>query len=167
MRLNDTLILDKRQETLEEVLKPLTEGNNPKYPIGQIIFDINGEYANPNLQDQGTAIFDLYQEQTVRYSTIPKLDFLEMKVNFYREIDNGFDLIKSYPTIADDRSRFVTNFRSVDLKQPEDYRTNRSASARYERRVVVYLCCLYKAGLQPPHDFKVKFTANQDVRNAV
>ena len=90
---NAPLTLDKSQETPEEVLKPLTEDNNPKYPIGQIIFDINGEYANPNLQDQGTAIFDLYQEQTVRYSTVPKEGFREMKVNFYEEIENGFELI--------------------------------------------------------------------------
>ena len=39
----------------------------PKYPIGQIIFDINGEYANPNMQDEGTAIFEMFQEQTTRF----------------------------------------------------------------------------------------------------
>lgn len=110
---NAPLVLDKSQETPEEVLKPLTDDNNPKYPIGQLIFDINGEYANPNLQDRGTAIFDLYQNQTIRYCTVPKPGFLEMKVNFYLEIENGFELIKAYPTIADDTSRFVTNFKSV------------------------------------------------------
>lgn len=57
---NAPLVLDQSEETSEGVLKPLTDGNSPKYPIGQLIFDINGEYANPNLQDRGTAIFDLY-----------------------------------------------------------------------------------------------------------
>jgi len=165
---NAPLILDQSQETPEEVLKPLTDGNNPKYPIGQLIFDINGEYANPNLQDRGTAIFDLYQEQTIRYSTVPKPGFLEMKVNFYREIENGFELIKAYPTIADDTSRFVTNFKSVELIKPEDYNTNHSAKARYDRQVAVYLCCLYRAGFPPPPNFPlVRFTANLDVRNAI
>jgi DNA helicase HerA-like ATPase len=164
---NATFTLDKNQETPDEILKPFTEENNPKYPIGQIIFDINGEYANPNLQDQGTAIFDLYREQTVRYSTVPKADFLEMKVNFYNEIENGFDLIRSYPTIADDNTRFVTNFKAVDLTQPEDYDTNKSASTRHDRRIVVYLCCLYRAGFQAPANFQIKFSANENVRNAV
>lgn len=86
--------LDQNQESPDEVLKPFTEGNNPKYPIGQIIFDINGEYANPNLQDQGTAIFDLYRDQTVRYSTVPKPGFLEMKVNFFISHLNNEDEIK-------------------------------------------------------------------------
>ncbi|WP_293064507.1 MULTISPECIES: DUF87 domain-containing protein [unclassified Moorena] len=83
---NALLQLDKETESPEEVLKPFTDDNNPKYPIGQIIFDINGEYANPNLQDKGTAIFDLYQNSTVRYSTVPKPGFLEMKVNFFVSI---------------------------------------------------------------------------------
>jgi DNA helicase HerA-like ATPase len=164
---NAPLTLDKDTESPEEVLKPLTEDNNPKYPIGQIIFDINGEYANPNLQDQGTAIFDLYKENTVRYSTVAKPGFLEMKVNFFLEVESGFELIKSYPTIADDNTRFVMNFKSVDLSKPEDYDANRSASTRYDRRVAVYLCCLFRAGFQAPRNFRVKFTANQEVRNAV
>jgi len=161
------LTLDHDRENPEDVLNPLTQENYPKYPIGQIIFDINGEYANPNLQDRGTAIFDLYKEQTTRYSTVAKPDFLEMKVNFYREIENGFDLVKSYPTIADDNVRFVSNFRSVDLSKPEDYGTNKSASTRHDRRVAVYLCCLFRAGFAPPADFQVRFIANQDVRNDV
>lgn len=164
---NATFQLDKNQESPDQILKPFTEDNNPKYPLGQIIFDINGEYANPNLQDQGTAIFDLYREQTVRYSTVAKPDFLEMKVNFYNEIENGFELIRSYPTIADDNTRFVTNFKAVDLTQPEDYATNRSASTRHERRIAVYLCCLYRAGFKAPSNFPVKFSANVEVRNAV
>lgn len=164
---NAPLKLDQDSESPEEVLNPLTEDNNPKYPIGQIIFDINGEYANPNLQDRGTAIFDLYKENTVRYSTVAKPGFLEMKVNFFSEVESGFELIKAYPTIADDNTRFVMNFKSVDLSQPEDYNTNHSASARYDRRLAVYLCCLFRAGFQPPRNFQVRFTANKDVRNAV
>lgn len=164
---NALLKLDQDQESPEEVLNPLTDDKNPKYPIGQIIFDINGEYANPNLQDRGTAIFDLYKEDTIRYSTVPKPEFREMKVNFYKEVENGFDLIKNYPAIAEDKSRYVVNFKSVDLTKPDDYFTNRSISTRYDRRVAVYWCCLYQAGFQPPSNFQVKFSANQEVRNAV
>lgn len=167
MSSNAEFQLDKNRENSDEILKPFKEDNNPKYPIGQIIFDINGEYANPNLQDQGTAIFDLYKEQTIRYSTIAKPDFLEMKVNFYNEIENGFDLIRTYPTIANDNTRFVTGFKTVDLVKPEDYATNRSAAARHDRRIAVYLCCLYRAGFQAPSNLRIKFTANQEVRNVV
>jgi hypothetical protein len=148
------------------VLEPFTNEGHPRYPIGQIIFDINGEYANPNLQDRGTAIFDLYRDSTVRYSTIPKEGFRELKVNFYREVQTGFDLICNFDSIASDSARFVTNFRTVDLAPPEDP-DDRSAATRHARHVAVYLACLNAAGFQPPNDFRVQFTANEDVRQAV
>jgi len=166
---NAPLKLDQEQESPEEVLKPLTEDNNPKYPIGQIIFDINGEYANPNLQDRGTAIFDLYKNQTVRYSTVPKEGFSEMKVNFYREIKTGFDLIRAYPRIASDNTRFANNFKSVQLEPPENYETDRfsSEAQRHDRRLAVYLCCLYRARFQSPDNVRLRFSTNKEVRDAV
>lgn len=51
-----------KSESTEAHLEPFTPDGMPKYPIGQIIFDINGEYANANLQDVGTAIFELYKQ---------------------------------------------------------------------------------------------------------
>lgn len=58
------------EEAPSEILESFTDEGVPKYPVGQIVFDINGEYANPNLQDEGTAIFEMFQEQTTRFSTI-------------------------------------------------------------------------------------------------
>lgn len=153
-------------EPLEEVLKPFTAGNDPKYPIGQIIFDINGEYANPNLQDQGTAISDIYKDRTVRYSTVKKPGFLEMKVNFYAEVENGFELIRAHPGIADDDARFVTAFKMVNLAKPADYDSNPSASTRYDRKLAAYLCCLHRAGFEAPKGFNVKFTTGKDACEA-
>ncbi|MDM3065618.1 DUF87 domain-containing protein [Citrobacter sp. CK180] len=37
-----------------------TSSGSPTFPVGQIIFDVNGEYANANRQDSGTAIYDLW-----------------------------------------------------------------------------------------------------------
>lgn len=51
---------------------PFTEEGAPQYSVGQIIFDVNGEYANPNLQDDGTAIFELYESNVDRYSIVDK-----------------------------------------------------------------------------------------------
>ncbi|MGB0562306.1 MAG: ATP-binding protein [Spirulinaceae cyanobacterium] len=166
---NAPLQLGHDTESLEEVLKPLTEDNNPKYPIGQIIFDINGEYANPNLQDQGTAIFDLYQKKTIRYSTVPKENFREMKVNFYEDVQTGFELIRAYPAIVADNTRFANNFKSVQLEAPENYDSGKfgSEAQRYERRVAVYRCCLYRAGFPAPSNLRIRFSTNKDVRNAV
>lgn len=157
--------MDGEGESPEEVLQPFTDDNHPKYPIGQIIFDINGEYANPNLQDQGTAIFDLYRDQTIRYSTIRKQGFREMKVNFYSEIETGFDLIRVHPTIAEHTGQFVKNFVTVDLSPPDTQ--DGGASTRHQRRIVVYQCILKSAGFTEPANLRVNFTADANLRAAL
>ena len=62
----------------------------PLKPAGQIIFDVNGEYANENQQDAGTAIFKQYPEDVTRYSVLEKEGFKVLKLNFYREVREGF-----------------------------------------------------------------------------
>ena len=143
---------------------PFTDDGHPRHSIGQIIFDINGEYANTNLQDRGTAISDLYSDLTIRYSTVQKDGFRELKVNFFREISTGFELVRSADTIASDNARFVSNFKSVDLEEPDP--ENHSAISRYKRRVAVYFACLHAAGFLSS-GLKVTFTANKQVREAV
>jgi len=148
----------------EEILDPFTDEGLPKFPVGQIIFDINGEYANPNLQDEGTAIFDLYANETIRYSVLEKPGFKVMKVNFYRDIQAGFELIRSH--LALDGADYVRSFLSIDLTPPSDP-NDHSAKTRYDRKVAAYLCCLYRAGFTPPHNFKVKFTGNRELNKLV
>lgn len=160
--------LDKPpKESAEAKLEAFTPDGVPKYPVGQIIFDINGEYANANMQDEGTAIFDLYADRTIRYSTIKKEGFRELKVNFYRELETGFELLKNFPSIADDDSRFTTNFKAVNLELPADADQFSSPYIRAMRRRVVYLCALTEAGFPPPQGFTVSWSANQQVRDAV
>ncbi|MET3496473.1 ATP-binding protein [Variovorax boronicumulans] len=160
MQLNGT------KESAEEILEPF-QGETPKYPIGQLIFDMNGEYANKNLQDEGTAIFEIYKNKTDRYSIVEKPGFKVMKVNFYKEVEAGLELLKTHPTVADDSSKYMTSFRSVFLEKPTDYDTNPSAKARFDRRVAVYHCMLYRAGFKPPASMKITFTASVDVRGEV
>lgn len=59
-------------------LNPFAADGHPNYPVGQVIFDINGEYANANMQDEGTAIFELYKDMVTRYSVAQKRDFKVM-----------------------------------------------------------------------------------------
>jgi hypothetical protein len=153
------------EKELAEVLDPFTKEGAPKYPVGQLIFDINGEYANPNMQDEGTAIYELYSDKVVRYSVLEKPGFKVMKVNFYKDVESGFELIRSF--LGMDTSDYVSSFMSIDLTPPEDA-TDKSAKTRHERKLACYLACLYKAGFKVPSGFKVKFSSSKDlVNNAI
>ena len=149
----------------EELLEPFDKDGMPKYPAGQIIFDINGEYANPNLQDAGTAIYEMFKDRTSRYSVIPKDGFKVMKVNFYREILSGFELIRSH--LAEEGGDYVRSFLAIDLEKPDEYDTSHSAKIRYNRKVAAYQCCLYKAGFPHPRGFKVTFEGQKELNQLV
>lgn len=143
---------------VEENLEPFTQEGVPKYPVGQIIFDVNGEYANANLQDEGTAIFEIYQDRVSRYSVIQKPGFKVMKVNFYTDVLSGFELIRNH--LAEDGADYVNSFLAIDLAEPED-ELDRSAMTRFERKKAAYQCCLYRAGFQVPQGLKVRFSGHE------
>ncbi len=146
---------------ISDLLEPFNSTGKPKFSVGQIIFDINGEYANKNLQDEGTAIFDLFKEDTVRYSVLEKgEDFKVMKTNFYRNVEGGFELVKSL--LSEERSDYISSFCSINLSPPEDP-TDFSEKTRYERKVAAYKCCLKAAGFDPGNNNRIKFSGRKDL----
>ncbi|MCL5429795.1 MAG: DUF87 domain-containing protein [Chloroflexi bacterium] len=157
--------LNENVGKVEENLNHFTKDGFPKYPSGQIVFDINGEYANANLQDEGTAIFEMFKDQVTRYSVIQKPGFKVMKVNFYRGILSGFELVKSH--LMQSGGNYIESFRAVDLTRPIDFDTNKSAKVRYERTIAAYLCCLFRAGFKAPNGYKIKFEGNKDLNQLV
>lgn len=144
-----------------------TEQGAPLYPVGQIVFDVNGEYANANLQDEGTAIYELYREDVVRYSVLEKAGFKVLKVNFFREIEIGFDLIRGYLENKGITGDYVNNFLAVDLSLPENYSSDMSLRTRTDRIRAAYLCCLKEAGFRVPGEFRVKFRGNASINNEI
>lgn len=145
-------------------LDPFQETGAPKYSVGQIIFDINGEYANPNMQDEGTAIYELFDKDVIRYSVLEKPGFKVLKVNFYKDYLSGFELVKSF--LSETSGDYISSFVAADLTPPEDM-TDISAKTRWERKKAAYIATLYNAGFKAPENFKVKFSGNRDLNKLV
>lgn len=131
---------------------------SPLSPVGQIIFDVNGEYANANQQDEGTAIFELFEEDTVRYSLLEKEGFQVMKINFHEDLQAGFGLLNSFVT---DTSDYVRSFMSISLERPDPADT--AANVRFDRLAAAYRCVLAAAGFESSS--KVTFTGNKDLND--
>ena len=123
-----------------------TLNTEPVQPVGQIVFDVNGEYANPNLQDEGTAIYELYRDDVTRYSILQKPGFKVMKLNFYRQLLEGFEMIRT--NLQDDRAIYTQAFLNVNWEKPDP--RDRSATTRYGRRVACYQAILEAAGFPVP-----------------
>lgn len=150
------------QATVKISKAEVTVAAEPLKPIGQIIFDVNGEYANENQQDEGTAIFAQYPDDVTRYSVLEKPGFKVMKLNFYREIQEGFGLLRSF--LHDDTTIYTRAFVNIDWEQPDP--TDFSATTRYDRKVAAYQCCLYSAGFGASGTERVKFQSSKEIRGS-
>ena len=50
------------------------------------------------------------ENKVSRYSVLEKKDFLVMKINFYNEIENGFEMISSYFRAIEKYNRLFRKF---------------------------------------------------------
>ncbi len=127
-----------------------------KIKVGQIIFDINGEYANANHQDDGSSIADVFTNECVRYRAIETPGFEDLRLNFYFNPDQALYLIQSlYKSDSSPYSgQDLDTFMSATLEEPDS--SARSEHTRWERLRSVFQCILRAAGYEPPKDFKIK-----------
>jgi len=133
--------------------------------IGQIIYDINGEYANPNQQDQG-AIADVYPQDTVRYRMMETPGFEELRTNFYEQLNEGFGIIqRELESAGRVTTDYVRAFVNMSLDEPDKQEV--SEWKRWQVRVAAYKVLLYVAGFTAPPDHKVFFSANTEVQKIV
>ena len=149
-----------KSNTVKTLVKSTVElfNQHPGYQrAGQIIFDINGEYANANQQDDGTAIFEQYPDEVTRYSVLEKPGFKVLKLNFYRSLEAGFSLLTSL--LADDGADYVKAFVSIDWERPDP--DDWGSVTRYYRKVAAYKACLHQAGLNASET--VKFASSDEI----
>jgi len=151
-------------ESFEDNTKPFHLNEVPKKEVGQIIFDINGEYANKNLQD-GTAIFEKYAEKVTRYSVLEKEGFEVMKINFYNDLTAGLELIRGYFKQFGKQSDYVEDFLGINLEKEGELKGG--DKTRFDRKVAAYKCCLKLAGFSLAGSVKIYFEGCEELNNQV
>ena len=152
--------------------------DNPAHRVGQIIFDLSGEYAQDNFQD-GKGLHRVHETlglprdlEVSTYGLVPvSWDRTRrvMKLNFFgdpiprpwqssedataveRALDQmmaGREIIRGI--MANETARYTTAFRDADLAVEASAAGNVGAQTRYYRAILAYRTALAAAGLEQP-----------------
>jgi len=146
--------------------------------IGQIIFDPNGEYANENVQDNNSALKNVWKlipngvkaNEVVTYGITRHpndLDRILMLLNFYEDgnIQIGKSIIDNI--LSEDKTNYIKQFSQVNFEEPDP--NDRSDFTRHKRRVLAYRSVLARAGFQIPQNLRpnTRNLFNQDLLTAM
>ncbi len=145
-----------------------------KCRVGQLIFDLSGEYAQDNPQD-GKALHCIHEVigvardgEVETYGLLPvpwDPDRKIMKINFFGEpfpptwrtvdVEQAMDQLLAGREIvkgimAHLTTIYTTSFRDADLAVPLDAEGSRGIQTRYRRAILAYQTALAAAGLTLP-----------------
>lgn len=139
-------------------------------PIGQLIFDPQGEYANPNTQD-GTEIAAI-GERHVRIFKFgadgSQAHVKPLNINFFSE--NQIDAVQSLisDALSAEDSGYVKDFAGTSYT---DVPTDRSATTHAQRARLALYGALMRAGFQVPNGFRaginIKTAFQQKIENGI
>lgn len=131
-----------------------------KLSIGQLIYDINGEYANANDQDKGS-ISSIFKSDCVKYRMIETPGFYTILNNFYEQLQEGHSIIcECIREKSNNSAQDIGQFMGLSFDIPEDQREK----CKYYRKVALYKTLLYAAGFEVFPNYKVKFVTNSEIR---
>ncbi|MCK4733921.1 MAG: DUF87 domain-containing protein [Methanophagales archaeon] len=139
-----------KSNVVKLIAQSLIETTNETKNVGQIIFDINGEYANDNPQDESRSLKRGYPDRCVVYALTPKptTPSRPLKLNFYEQPERSHPIIGSLLRQDDRASGYIRSFISVELPSIEEIRPLPPGSnqARALRKIQSFWAILKKAG---------------------
>jgi hypothetical protein len=119
--------------------------------VGQLIFDINGEYANDNPQDGNVSIRSINESRCQVYALTerPGTPSKPLRLNFYEQPDSCMEVVASLLEQDNRSSNYVRAFASVKLPSIQSIAgLPEGEKVRHIRKVQMYWAILHKAGFR-------------------
>lgn len=117
--------------------------------VGQLIFDINGEYANDNPQDGNRSLASAHSNECVVYALNPRNpSFKELKLNFAEQPESAMPIIKSFLERDNQTSNYIKSFGNVELPSISEIKSepDRGKKIRNIRKIQMFWAILKSAG---------------------
>lgn len=173
-----------KSNVVKLIIQSLLDTTSKSQNLGQLIFDINGEYANDNPQDDNLSVRGAFPDSCEVYAMTPKSNTPSkpLKLNFYSVPNESIKILKSLLQDSNISSGYVNAFSSTEL--PEINEVDKieygSKKNRSIRLLLYYWAVLKKAGFSANENELIKLLKNtkngpsgfsphfkKDFRNAV
>ncbi|MDE0641076.1 DUF87 domain-containing protein [Bacillus sp. CNPSo 3703] len=117
--------------------------------VGQLIFDINGEYANDNPQDGNKSLASAHTNNCVVYALNPRNpSFKELKLNFAEQPESALPIIKSFLERDNHTSNYIKSFGNIELPSILEIKSeaDKGKKIRNIRKIQMFWAVLKSAG---------------------
>lgn len=139
-----------KSNVVKLIAQSLIETTVESRNVGQLVFDINGEYANDNPQDESRSLKSGYPDRCVVYALTEKSSTPSrpLKLNFYEQPEKSHPIIGSLLRQDGRASGYIQSFISVELPSIEEIRGLPAGSeqCRALRKIQIFWAILKKAG---------------------
>ncbi|AVM22512.1 ATP-binding protein [Bacillus pumilus] len=117
--------------------------------VGQLIFDINGEYANDNPQDGNKSLASAHTNNCIVYALNPRNpSFKELKLNFAEQPESALPIIKSFLERDNQTSNYIKSFGNIELPSILEIKSeaDKGKKIRNIRKIQMFWAILKSAG---------------------
>lgn len=139
-----------KSNVVKLLVQSIIDATQDDASVGQLIFDINGEYANDNPQDGSSSIRSANEQICDVYALTqrPNTPSKPLRLNFYEQPTSGMQILASLLEQDGLTSNYIAGFASVELPSIEDANAtvDQSKRTRQIRKIQTYWAILHKAG---------------------
>lgn len=138
-----------KSNVVKLIASGMLEATNTTNSVGQLIFDINGEYANDNPQDGNSSIRAAFEKRCVVYALTQRSETPSkpLRINFYEQPSSGMEVIASMLDKDKKGSIYIKSFASVQLPTIDEIKSMpMNEQIRAIRKIQIYWSILNRAG---------------------
>ena len=131
------------------IAQGMIEATKSDDSVGQLIFDINGEYANDNPQDGNKSIRSANEARCEVYALTqrPNTPSQPLRLNFYEQPESCIEILATLLAQDNKTSNYIRSFASATLPSIESIGgLPESEKVRPIRKIQMYWAILKKAG---------------------
>lgn len=138
-----------KSNVVKLIAQGMLEATKDDHSVGQLIFDINGEYANDNPQDGNKSIRSAYEDRCEVYALTkrPNTPSKPLRLNFYEQPESCMEILGSLLQQDNKISNYIRSFSSVKLPSIESIsELPEREKTRPIRKIQMYWAILNEAG---------------------